>query len=143
MKPRLLLRLLVSTTGLVLASCNPAPTQQAASPGVYISPQSFPDLPPTADYDVAPKVIDSYAPYFPHAEFLNHRSGKVVLGFTVGIDGSPRDVRVIETTTQGFANEALYAIQKWRFAPAKKDGKPVPARIKLPITFTRKYSGPR
>lgn len=110
----------------------------AAGPGSYLSAQSFSVMPPTAEYDVAPKVIDSYAPYFPHAEFVNHKSGFARIGLTVLPNGKPRDFVMQAATTRGFADEAIYALHKWRFAPAKKHGQPVPVHIAIPFYFERK-----
>lgn len=57
-----------------------------------------------------------------------------VVELVVGVDGIPREVRVIDGSFL-FAEAALAAAQGWRFSPAERDGAPVAARIRLQITF--------
>ena len=59
----------------------------------------------------------------------------VVLSLIVDETGHPQQISLV--TTLGFAldQKAIEAVQKWRFTPGMKDGKPVPARVGVLIDF--------
>jgi protein TonB len=83
----------------------------------------------------APKEI--YAPepeYSEEARKVKHM-GVVVLQLIVGSDGNPRDIRVVRTLGLGLDEKAIEAVKKWRFEPAKKDGKPVAALVSVEVDF--------
>ena len=83
----------------------------------------------------APKEI--YAPepeYSEEARKVKHM-GTVVLQLVVGSDGLPRDIRVVRTLGLGLDEKAIEAVKKWRFEPAKKDGKPVAALVSVEVDF--------
>ena len=83
----------------------------------------------------APKEI--YAPepeYSEEARKVKHM-GTVVLQLVVGSDGLPRDIRVVRTLGLGLDEKAIEAVRKWRFEPAKKDGKPVAALVSVEVDF--------
>ena len=62
--------------------------------------------------------------------------GVVTLECVVNADGSVGDVEVTKPLDAGLDEEAIKAVTQWRFQPGKKDGKPVPVRITLEMTFT-------
>lgn len=62
-------------------------------------------------------------------------SGSVQLLLTVGIDGLPHDIVVTKPLGYGLDENAVAALQKWKFDPAAKDGEPIPARIAVEIEF--------
>ncbi len=83
----------------------------------------------------APKEI--YAPepeYSEEARKVKHM-GVVVLQLVVGPDGTPRDIRVIRTLGLGLDEKAIEAVRKWRFDPAKKDGKAVAVSVNIEVNF--------
>jgi len=83
----------------------------------------------------APKEI--YAPepeYSEEARKVKHM-GTVVLQLVVGSDGNPRDIRVVRTLGLGLDEKAIEAVRKWRFEPARKDGKPVAALVSVEVDF--------
>ena len=55
----------------------------------------------------------------------------VLLEFTVGSDGVPSDVLVIESAGPLWDRAATEALVKWRFKPATHDGAAVPSRTRL------------
>jgi TonB family protein len=63
-------------------------------------------------------------------------SGTVRLSLTVGTDGLAHDVTVTKSIGHGLDEKAVHSIQEWRFEPAAENGKPVPARITVEVTFT-------
>jgi TonB family protein len=65
----------------------------------------------------------------------NRLQGKVVLTLIVDADGMPRDIRVITPLGSGLDENAIDAVQEWRWQPAMKDGKPISMPETLTINF--------
>jgi periplasmic protein TonB len=61
--------------------------------------------------------------------------GMCVLGLIVGADGKPRDIHVIRSLGMGLDEKAMAAVRQWTFAPATKDGMPVPVQISVQVSF--------
>jgi len=66
--------------------------------------------------------------------------GTVVLDADVLADGTVGDVKVKKSldTRHGLDQQAVAAVKQWTFEPGTKDGKPVPVRVDIEITFTLK-----
>ena len=118
---------------VLLASCTHISYQQRAqSPlqemrtAVHVKSEAF---------DVPPKVLNGYRPDYPEAEAMKREPGYVVIICTIGTDGQARDFEVERMTNPAFAIEAMRAIQKWKWAPALKNGQPVPQKVRVPMTF--------
>lgn len=74
-------------------------------------------------------------PKYPEVARRAGKEGVVVLEATIGTDGKARDIKVLEGIGYGCDEAAIDALEKERFTPAKKKGKPVDARIKIPYRF--------
>jgi hypothetical protein len=61
--------------------------------------------------------------------------GIVALGVVFGVNGKIRGVRIIQDLPYGLTAQALIALQKIKFKPAMKDGKPVSVRGMLEFSF--------
>lgn len=61
--------------------------------------------------------------------------GTVVLYLEVGPDGAPRNVRVMRPLGLGLDEQAVRAVQQWRFAPGTKDGQPVAVAATAEVNF--------
>ena len=61
--------------------------------------------------------------------------GTVLLFVVVDEHGEPRDLRVIRPLGLGLDQKAIEAVQKWRFKPGMKDGKPVPVQATVEVNF--------
>ncbi len=82
-------------------------------------------------------VLRRVDPAFPPRALEKGLSGWVDLAFTVALDGSVGDVQVRAAEPLGvFDAAATRAIQRWRFAPVQKEGKPVTQRAVLRLRFT-------
>jgi protein TonB len=66
--------------------------------------------------------------------------GSVLLNAVVLTDGTVGEVRVTRSldTTYGLDAQAVKAMKQWLFKPGTKDGKPVPVRVDVEMTFTLK-----
>ena len=58
-----------------------------------------------------------------------------MLWLVVGTDGKPRDIHVERIVGLGLDEEAIKAVKKWTFEPARKDGQPVAVQINVEVNF--------
>jgi TonB family protein len=61
--------------------------------------------------------------------------GAVLLELVVDADGVPQNIKVIRSLGLGLDQKAIEAVQKWRFKPGQKDGKPVPVSANIEVNF--------
>ncbi len=61
--------------------------------------------------------------------------GTVVLALVVDEKGLPREVRVVRPLGLGLDQKAIEAVEKWRFRPGMKDGKPVSVYATIEVNF--------
>lgn len=61
--------------------------------------------------------------------------GTVILMIVVDEHGNPRDLKVIRPLGLGLDQKAIEAVEKWRFKPGMKDGKPVPVQATVEVNF--------
>lgn len=97
------------------------------------SDRSRPD--PVADS--APVPLGSNAePTYPPSALRSGESGTVMLNVSVGVDGVPTEIAVIERSgNRDLDRAALQAARKWRFAPAIRNGKAVAQDVRVPVEF--------
>lgn len=89
------------------------------------------------DIYISPRVIKSYPPRYPISAKIKNIEGKVIIKFVVTKEGTVRDIEVIESFPIGVFDEAaIKCIEKFRFEPATKNGKPFDVTAKMPIEFT-------
>jgi periplasmic protein TonB len=63
----------------------------------------------------------------------SHAGSLVNLTMTIDATGKPRNVRVVAAGNQEAYRRIIATVSKWEFAPARKNGQAVPARIELPL----------
>jgi protein TonB len=61
--------------------------------------------------------------------------GAVMLQLVVDENGLPQDIKVVRSLGLGLDQKAIEAVQKWRFKPGLKDGKPVPVSANIEVNF--------
>ena len=61
--------------------------------------------------------------------------GAVLLAIVILPDGSTSNIRVIRPLGLGLDEKAIEAVQKWKFRPSLKDGRPVPVSANVEVNF--------
>ena len=84
---------------------------------------------------LAPRPLATPDPEYTEQAREAKLQGMCVLGLIVGADGKPRDIRVIRKLGMGLDEKAIVAVSQWTFAPATKDGTPVPVQISVQVSF--------
>src|SRR5262245_7724355 len=109
--------------GVVLAVLLGAPASAEAQSPAQLSP---------------PVALGSTdVPYPEHAE----GSAEVLLELVIETDGSVSSARVVDGS-EPFAEHARGAALGWRFAPARRDGAAVRARIRAKVLFRNEEEAP-
>ena len=83
-----------------------------------------------------PRVLAMASPSYSRAALDAKIQGVVVVSAVVERDGTVDDLKLVTHLDPDLDREALRAAGEWRFAPGVKDGKPVPVRITLELTFS-------
>ena len=83
----------------------------------------------------APVLIHSVEPQYSQLAKANKVSGNVLVNLVVDENGIPRDVRVVRGIGYRLDEEAIEAVNKYRFKPAMEHGQPVPVELNLEISF--------
>jgi TonB family protein len=85
---------------------------------------------------VPPRVIEAVDPEFPPEELASGLTPSVVLHVTIDAEGVVQEAHVDHTAGEHFDREALAAVRRWRFEPARRGDRAVPARIRVEVRFT-------
>ncbi|PTY00673.1 TonB family protein [Opitutus sp. ER46] len=87
------------------------------------------------DLDETPVAISRQPPRIPLSLAGKPVDGEAVVEFLIDEDGRARLPRTISATDPALGYEAVQAIASWRFEPATHAGRPVIARVVVPIHF--------
>ena len=83
----------------------------------------------------APTLSNSSQPQYSELARIAQIQGTVRLSLEIGIDGVPRNVRVVTGLGLGLDEEAVKAVQQWSFKPGMRDGQPVPVAASVEVNF--------
>jgi periplasmic protein TonB len=83
----------------------------------------------------APSVLFKVEPEYSEEARKAKFQGTVVLFVVVDEHGNPTQLKVIRPLGLGLDQKAIEAVEKWRFNPGKKDGKPVPVQATIEVNF--------
>jgi TonB family protein len=81
-----------------------------------------------------PRATYAPNPEYPERARKEHVRGSVTLQMVVGVDGLPRDIKVVRSNSY-LDDAATGAVKTWRFSPATKGGQPVSVLISIDVTF--------
>lgn len=83
----------------------------------------------------APLVLSKAEPEYSEEARKAKFQGTVVLMIIVDDKGLPQNIRVVRPLGLGLDEKAIEAVQKWRFRPAMKDGRPVKVEATVEVNF--------
>ncbi len=83
----------------------------------------------------APGVLYRVEPEYSEEARKAKFQGTVVIALIVDEKGNPREMRVVRPLGLGLDQKAIEAVEKWRFRPGMKDGKPVPVQATIEVNF--------
>ena len=82
-----------------------------------------------------PVVIYKIDPEYSEEARKAKYSGTVLLSVIIDDHGLTRDIHVIQPVGLGLDEKAIEAVQKWRFRPAMKGGRPVAVQANVEVNF--------
>lgn len=82
-----------------------------------------------------PVVITHVDAHYPGSALAARTHGDVMLALTIDADGHVSKVDVLESGGADLDEAAVIAARQWTFVPAKRDGKPLASRIRVPFHF--------
>ncbi len=87
-----------------------------------------------------PAVIKDVKPQYPAEAKEKRIQGVVELDAVILEDGTVGEVTVTKSLddTYGLDQAAVDALKQWLFKPGQKDGKPVPVRVAVEMSFSLK-----
>lgn len=92
------------------------------------------------DGDVQPIV--RVPPQYPPRMAQRGIEGYVIVQFTIDLDGSVRDPKVVESSNSGFNSSALRTVLRWKYRPQIVDGEPkVRPGVRTRIEFKLEDNG--
>lgn len=86
----------------------------------------------------SPILVKEVKPVYTREAREARIEGTVMLEAVVLTTGEVGDVEITESldTEYGLDEQAVKAVKQWEFKPGTKDGKPVPVRVEIEMTFT-------
>lgn len=82
----------------------------------------------------SPKLLSSVAPVYPPLAKQSNVEGDVVIQAEIGISGIVTSMKVVSGPVL-LRSAAMDALRKWRYAPAKLDGRPISTHYEVTIRF--------
>lgn len=88
------------------------------------------------ELDTQPRALHDIVPDYPAAADRERLSGKVRLQLRLEADGRISDIAIISSTPPGVFDEAtIDAFREARFAPARRDDRPVRAQLLIEVVY--------
>ena len=83
----------------------------------------------------APSVLLKVEPEYSEEARKAKWQGTVVLSLVVDDQGRPQNLKIVRALGLGLDQKAIEAVEKWKFKPGMKDGKPVPVMATIEVNF--------
>ena len=77
----------------------------------------------------APRAIHSPDPKYTKEAASRHIDGTSVLMVVLNSSGSAENIAILDPLGMGLDEQAVKAVQQWRFQPAMKNGQPISVQI--------------
>jgi TonB family protein len=116
----------------------PRPSPPAREPGA--APDEETSGEPVAPIDVTegvtpPQLLEKITPSYPENARLSGLDGRVVLRAVIDTEGNVRNVSVLRSDDPVFDQAAIDAVERWKYAPALQDGRPVAVNFTVVVQF--------
>ena len=82
-----------------------------------------------------PKLITKVPPKYTKEASRAKIEGTVTLRIVVSAEGRATQIEVVKSLDPGLDQEAINAVEQWRFEPGQKDGKPVAVLASIEVNF--------
>jgi TonB family protein len=83
----------------------------------------------------APSLVAQVDPEYSEEARSAKLAGTVILKVVVDVDGLAKNIEVVKSLGMGLDEQAVLAIQRWKFKPGEKDGVPVPVMATIEVNF--------
>lgn len=83
----------------------------------------------------SPRSLSKTNPTYPETARRSHIEGMVVLGLTVGKDGSRHDLHIVKSPSDDLSQAAMAAVSQWKFEPGTYQGNPVDVELNVEVNF--------
>ena len=90
----------------------------------------------------SPRLLYKVAPEYSEKARKAKYQGTVMLTVEVWEDGVAHNIRILRSLGLGLDEKAVEAVRQWKFAPGRKDGKPVRVAAQIQVSF-RILDGPQ
>jgi TonB family protein len=87
------------------------------------------------DLDQAPRVLSDTQFDFPEYLLKRRTRGKIVLSVDLTREGDVAGAQIDSSTLSRFNDYVLGEVQKWKFTPPTRAGRPVKARTQVPLNI--------
>lgn len=82
-----------------------------------------------------PRLVRAPDPTFTEAARAQKYGGTVIVGMVVDTSGRPQSIYIIRPTGLGLDENAVATVGQYEFKPATYQGKPVPVKIHIEVSF--------
>lgn len=114
-----------------VAPASPAP-QRIAPASVAAKPEPISASTPGV---TTPRPIYKVEPTYSEDAKIAKIQGSVKLNLVIDEQGRTDDIKVVTSLDPGLDEQAVEAVRQWLFAPATKDGVPIPVTASIEVTF--------
>ena len=83
----------------------------------------------------APALLYKAEPEYSEEARAAQLDGMVLLKVVVDVDGRAKDIQVLNGLGLGLDEQAVMAIQRWKFKPGERDGVPVAVQAQIEVNF--------
>ena len=82
-----------------------------------------------------PKLLAKINPNYTEDAKAAKVAGTVLLSVVIGSDGIAHDINVVKGLEEGLSEQAVIAVQQWRFQPGSLNGQPVAVKATIEVNF--------
>ena len=133
--------ILVDSVQAVVMETQPLPNKKVKKPEVKTSIEEKPNsvgykpAEPAGGYEKLYAYFNQELQY-PESAVRDSIQGVVVIDFVINVSGKPEQIQVQQSLGKACDTEAIRVIENMQpWLPASFNGKPVPARVSVPLTF--------